>query len=361
MQTVTLEDGRSIRLNTDSGRKALCWDDTSGVSAFLKTKDVSDALSSAGYGTANKLDMILMDVCLGASIEDAYQFKDYADYYTASPNTVPGMGMDYVSMMESCTTSATVEYVGTQIVNDYKDFYTFSTSDWGEIISACGFSGGTTSENLSKVLWLSEMGISTLSLMDLSKMNDVASSIDALAELLVANKTKVFEGLYYDTVEEQLVAAANANTVPAPYLEYLKLYIRYGGTSGNSLYYMGSFSWLYDIGYIANNMQYISAATIGADANANAWPELNTAAGNLLTALDSAIVASWRDAPVAGNDIYPVLNTSINPFGLMISGETINISGGYIIPGSIPSFYETDLAFGAVSSWSDLLIEMFGN
>lgn len=63
------EDGYSIKIN-NSGRRALCWDDSGQT--LLQTKDVSDALAAAGYGKENQLDMILMDVCLGASVEDSY-------------------------------------------------------------------------------------------------------------------------------------------------------------------------------------------------------------------------------------------------------------------------------------------------
>ena len=47
-------------------------------------------------------------------------------------------------------------------------------------------------------------------------------------------------------------------------------------------------------------------------------------------------------------------------YGLTISGETIAIDSGTIVPGTCPDFYESDLAFGAASSWTDLLVEWFG-
>ncbi|AEE17814.1 clostripain-related cysteine peptidase [Treponema brennaborense] len=360
--TATLEDGSTIVLNRDFGRKALCWDEGS-ASAFLKTKDVSEALAAAGYGTTNKLGMILMDVCLGASIEDSYQFKDYAEYFAASPNNIPGMGMDYVAMMKSCTASATLESMGTQMVADYKTSYKLSGSEWGTMISTAGLTSGAMNENLEKVMWLSHLGIPTFSFIDLTKIDAVKTSVDSLATLLLSNMTKVFDGVYFDKVENTYVSTANENTEPVTYLEVLKDYVRFSGFSGNSLYYLGSFSWLFDIGYMASNMEYVSAATQGSN-NVNAWPELNTASAAVITALDAAVVSSWRDAPAppaAETGLYPVLNRTANPFGLTISGETVNINGSSIQPGVIPSFYKEDLAFGAESSWADLLAVWFGS
>ena len=92
---VETPDGKIIKVGDLSGRRALCWDESS-ASSYLKTKDVSDALEAAGFINENKAKIILMDLCLGSSVEDAYQFKDYAEYYAASPNTIPALGLNYV-------------------------------------------------------------------------------------------------------------------------------------------------------------------------------------------------------------------------------------------------------------------------
>ena len=85
-----------------SQRRGLCWDFTSDEkNAFLKTKDVSDAFAEAGYGKDKQFDMLIFDVCLGASIEDSYQFKDYANYLLGSANTVPGNGLDYRTILKN--------------------------------------------------------------------------------------------------------------------------------------------------------------------------------------------------------------------------------------------------------------------
>ena len=116
-------------------------------------------------------------------------------------------------------------------------------------------------------------------------------------------------------------------------------------------------------------MQYFSADTItlrtGSVTNENAWPELYTAATNLITELNDAIKYSWRDSQVSSDkDFYTRItgNTGLfnHYFGLTICGANIATNGTNLAQGSCPSFYKTDLAFGAESRWGDLLEYWFG-
>ena len=350
------EDGFSIKID-NSGRRALCWDESSSLTggSFLKTSDVSDALAAAGYREDNKLDMILMDVCLGASVEDSYQFKDYANYLVASPNTVPGMGMDYVSMMKSFTSDSTIESIGEQLIDDYREDYTWSVDEWSQIIYDLRTFYGVTDATLTdevlallvqKASFMSQYGISTLSMIDLTKIDELEDKITALAELLLDNKDKVFNG----------VTAQDGSSVS--YIQFLRdYYVRYSGAEALSLAYQGTYSWLFDIGYMVDRFSFVAADTINGEQNLDAWPELVTACSDVKTALEGAIVKAWRDSPSSTGNLYEDLGGS----GLVISGETIAVDGGNIVPGSCPDFYETDLAFGKDSAWTELLVEWFGN
>lgn len=338
------EDGFSIKID-NSGRRALCWDESSSLTggSFLKTSDVSDALAAAGYGEDNKLDMILMDVCLGASVEDSYQFKDYVNYLVASPNTVPGMGMNYVSMMKSFTSGSTIESIGKQLIEDYRAYYEWDISTWQEVASSLG-SGITVDD----AVWYSPCGISTLSMIDLTKIDELEDKITALAELLLANKDKVFSG----------VTAQDGSSVS--YIQFLRdFYVRYSGMTGNSMYYLGSYSWLFDIGFMIDSFSFVAADIFNGEQNPDAWPELVAACSDVKTALEGAIVKAWRDFPYSTGNLYEDLKGT--HYGLVISGETIAVDGGDIVPGSCPDFYETDLAFGNDSAWTELLVEWFGN
>ena len=351
------KDGFSIKID-NSGRRALCWDESNSSltgKSFLKTSDVSDALAAAGYGEDNKLDMILMDVCLGASVEDSYQFKDYANYLVASPNTVPGMGMDYVSIMKSFTSDSTIESIGEQLITDYKNYYTWEIDSWTQIIKELikyyGLNEADLTEEVVTLLmkkssFMSLYGIATLSMIDLTKIDELEDKITVLSELILNNKDKIFNG----------VTAQDGSSVF--YIQFLRdYYVRYRGAECLSLAYQGTYSWLFDIGYMIDSFSFIAADIFNGQQNPDAWPELVAACSDVKTALEGAIVKAWHDYPY-DEDLYEIFGGS--HYGLVISGETIAIDGGNIVPGSCPDFYETDLAFGKDSAWTQLLKEWFG-
>ena len=369
---VKTADGRTIKVGDTSGRRALCWDETSS-SNYLKTKDVSDALQAAGYSPSNKAAMILMDVCLGSSLEDAYQFKDYANYLAASPNNIPGLGLDYVNLMKSFTLNTTIEAVGQKIVQDYKTQYGNNTTLWDTYAKALGYNSysSITNTNVKQNMeWLGDLGFTTFTITDLSKIEDVKTAIDSLCTLLLSNTGKT---IYVDA---KGYFSPTKTSTTRNYVTYLGQHhanivnILSSTTDSYSLddyiYYKGSYTWLYDIGYIARMMQYFSAPTITTEsstysnANANAWPELNTAATNLITKLNDAIKYSWRDSQVSSDkDFYSRIDESTTQFshylGLTICGANIATNGNNFAQGTAPSFYKTDLAFGADSKWGDLL------
>ncbi len=375
---VKTADGRTIKVGDTSGRRALCWDEYSS-SAFLKTKDVSDALQAADYGPSKKAAMILMDVCLGSSLEDAYQFKDYANYLAASPNNIPGLGLDYVNLMKSFTLDTTIEAVGQKIVQDYKTQYGNNTTLWNNYAAQAGASSynDLSTEQKELLEWFGDLGFTTFTITDLTKIADVKTAIDSLCEVLlsVTGKAKtiiVDANGYFSPTETSTTTRQN-------YVTYLGQHhanivnILTNPTGPYSLddyiYYQGSYTWLYDIGYMARMMQYFSASTITTESstysNENAWPELNTAATNLITKLDDAIKYSWRDSKVASNgDFYSRIDESTTQFshslGLTICGANFATNGTNLAQGSCPSFYKTDLAFGAESKWGDLLTYWFG-
>ena len=373
---VKTADGRTIKVGDTSGRRALCWDEYSS-SAFLKTKDVSDALQAAGYAS-NKAAMILMDVCLGSSLEDAYQFKDYANYLAASPNNIPGMGLDYVNLMKSFTLNTTIEAIGKKIVEDYKTQYGNNTTLWNNYAAQAGASSynDLSTEQKELLEWFGDLGFTTFTITDLTKIADVKTAIDSLCEVLlsVTGKAKTIivdaNGYFSPT--------ATSTTTTQNYVTYLGQHHANIVNSFSSptvyslddyIYYQGTYTWLYDIGYIARMMQYFSASTITTESstysNENAWPELNTATTNLITKLDDAIKYSWRDSKVASNgDFYSRIDGSTTQFshslGLTICGANIATNGTNLAQGTAPSFYKTDLAFGADSRWGELLEYWFG-
>lgn len=370
---VQTADGRTIKVGETSGRRALCWDETSS-SNYLKTKDVSDALQAAGYGPSNKAAMILMDVCLGSSLEEAYQFKDYANYLAASPNNIPGMGLDYSDFIRSFQKNITIDLVPAKILSDYKTQYGNNTTLWNNYAQALGYNSysSITDTNVKQNMeWLSDLGFTTFTITDLSKIADVKTAIDSLCNVLLSAAGKA-KTVYVDANGYFSPTATEATRNYVTYLgqHHANIVNILTNTTDSYrlddyLYYQGTYTWLYDIGYIAKMMKHFSAPTIGSTPNTNAWSELYSAASDLIESLHDAIECSWRDSQVSSDkDFYTQINGNTglfnHYFGLTICGANIATNGTNLAQGTAPSFYKTDLAFGAESRWGDLLEYWFG-
>ena len=377
---VQTPDGRTLKIGGEDGRRALCQDLTSS-NALLKTKDVSDALSAAGYGPSNKAAMILMDVCLGSSLEDAYQFRNYANYLAASPNNIPGMGLDYNKLMRAFSKNTTIEEVGKKIVSDYKAQYGNDTTTWNKYAYAIygkNYYSSLDSTQKNKLEWFGDLGITTFTITDLSKVTDVKTAIDSLYDVLLSAEG-IAKTIYVDSNGYFSTTATGSTQNYVTYLgnHYVNIITFIQSLTAQNLsqynhledylYYQGTYTWLYDIGYIAKNIKDISAEDVDGSSNANAWPELNSAATNVINKLDAAIKYSWRDSKLASNsDFYtridsrPTLPEFDHYLGLSICGANIATNGTSLVQGTAPGFYKTDLAFGTDSKWGDLLIHWFG-
>lgn len=371
------KDGKTIKIGDTSGRRALCWDDSS-ASSFLKTKDVSEALSTVGFGTTkNKISMILMDVCLGSSIEDAYQFKDYADYLAASPNTIPGYGLDYTKLMKSLRKEYSVADIGERIVLDYREQYTHDHNYWpGYAQQAFGKNYNQLNDNQKEILeWLGHYGHTTFTITDLSKIETVKEKIDNLCTILLSEDGKSKDIYVTDSGYFSPVQTDNTEKFIDYIGQHNVSFVNFwNGESGHywddSIYYMGSFSWLYDIAYIAERIKVLSTETLynsnnESITNENAWADLYNAAEEVIDSLDTAITCSWRDSELEtyNEDFYLKLDGKTDfkhHYGLTICGSLLASNGDNLKEGTAPDFYKTDLAFGKDSKWGDLLEYWFG-
>lgn len=86
---------------------------------------------------------------------------------------------------------------------------------------------------------------------------------------------------------------------------------------------------------------------------------LKTKAETVTTALKKAILYTWREGPFIYNSDYLYLGENL-PYGMTIAGSTVASNGTSLVDGYAPDFYKTDLAFGEVYSWGDLLEYYFG-
>lgn len=375
-----------------SERRAICWDYTSDSEyAFLKTKDVSDALSKAGYGksqngVSNQLDMLIFDLCLGASIEDSYQFRNYAKYMLASANNIPGYGLDYTKILEnipSLSNDNPLIDFGIGIIDDYKEFYIDNDSEnrtdlwekeinqWKKDLIKQGINTPTEVKinpvDMAKFYGFvtdSNYFPCTLSLIDLSKIKTVAEKIDALAKYII-NEASLSEFGYQD--------GNNFITIKEDLKNFIDCKI-----SLVEIKYNGTFNYLYDVGFFAMSLnQYFDILKNNEElfSTVNEMKELTT---NLAAALGGAIVYTWREAPPAslnnGNTCEipetltsPVENKDFSlyygknlPFGITIAGASIGVRQNKLVDLPLEDFYSSDLDF-AKTSWDELLKSYFNN
>ena len=353
-------------------RRSMCWDETSGGSSFLKTSDVSRALKNAGFGSDNKVSLIMEDVCLGGSLEEAYELKDYSNYYVGSPNNVPGYGFDYVSFVSSLTHDATIEEIGCNLVKTYKTNYEWTSENWNEFLTNNPDLAGEDDMWIS----ISNPNANTLSFIDLSKINSVKNAVNELAQLI-----------YNDTGDEnRIIVDINTNTLyflntngkyydnqgnlPPTNAQLYNVYRRFGikwwtAYYGDPIYYNGSFGCLKDLGAMCAFMRQYYPESL--------WSELNTKTNAVTSALSNAIVASWRDgynAPtyykIKGESYYDALGSSTD----LGAGLTINCScwvnhqaadGKTYKYQEFADWYKNDLKFGKDSSnWTSLIESWWG-
>lgn len=361
---------RSASTGQKYGRRSMCWDETSGGTSFLKTSDVSNALKSAGYGTSNQIDLIMEDVCLGGSLEEAYELKDYAKYYVGSPNNVPGSGFDYISFVSSLTTGATVEEVGCNLVKTYRSNYEWTSEDWSTFIAKNP--KYASYDTLYKSICNTEL--STLSFIDLSKINSVKNAVNELAQLIyndtgaenrimvdINTNTLYFlntNGKYYD----------NQGNLPPTNAQLRYVYRRFGikwwtAYYGDPIYYTGTYGCLKDLGAMCAFMREYYPN----------WEELNTKANAVTSALSDAIVASWRDGYNTPTYYKIKGETYSDAYGSAAdlgAGLTINCScwvehqdtdGTTYKYQEFADWYKTDLAFGKdCTNWTSLIENWWG-
>ncbi len=339
-------------------RRSMCWDETSGGNGFIKTSDVSKALEAAGYGTDKKVKLIMEDVCLGGSIEESYELKDYAEYYVGSPNNIPGMGFDYISFISSLTSTATIEEVGSKLIASYKSFYEMTSDDWKEILADEDYAYLNNLDELYKSLYYAG---STLSFVDLSKVNAVKEAVNSFASFILTegtsedNRIKVYNNTFYDSENDDVPEGAVAVTK----LQAVKYWTAF---YNEPIYYEGTFGNLKDLGFMM--------AILNSIYNDESWLGISAKTKAVQNALDAAIIACWRDGYNGKPTYYK------NPLGSSTAylssdlglGLTINCAvwvpytqngNNYYTSGSA-TWYKNELAFGTdCENWTTLIQTWF--
>ena len=159
---------------------------------LMTLPEIGQALAEAEKQTGVKPEVVIFDACLMAQPEVAYELKDRAKAMIASEETVGGIGMPYVPMLNTMNTLAE--------------------------------EGKATAENISKGIIgecdkTSEKSTTTFSAIDLTKMDSVRASIDNLAEALINTDTdrQTIKDILHDTT------SYSQRSSSAPYRDYRDL------------------------------------------------------------------------------------------------------------------------------------------
>ncbi len=92
--------------------------DTSNGTNYMDIDDLVTALQSAPH-----FDFILFDACFMASIEVAYEIRDYTDYYISSPTEIPGPGAPYDAIVPYMFQDGAAVQIASAYYSVYEDLY----------------------------------------------------------------------------------------------------------------------------------------------------------------------------------------------------------------------------------------------
>jgi len=154
--------------------KGISYDESSGnhLDNFKLTQALAEGVKANG---GKKFDILIMDACLMAMIEIAYQIKDCAKIYIASEEVAPADGMPYDMILTrlAARPQTNEKDFAASMIEDYVRSYKGGSQGW----SNCTFSA-----------------------FDLSNIEPLAEKIDALSNALI-NK---FDALSYPILLSRL-------------------------------------------------------------------------------------------------------------------------------------------------------------
>ncbi len=129
--------------------KGICWDDTTGGSAWdcLTGDEVASALADARAVTGKKIDVLNMDACLMQFLEIAYEWRSEVDYLVGSQETVPGNGNYYTGPLDILQDNPSISAwnFAKSLVDEYADYYTNTSTTYSAMSLGTSFNTLMTS------------------------------------------------------------------------------------------------------------------------------------------------------------------------------------------------------------------------
>ena len=280
----------------------VCFDEINDQHS-LSLSDIDEALLSVNQFMEYNFEFVAFDACLMSTLEMANILASHAYYMYASEETVPGNGLDYTAIGKFIKEHPTAD--GAQLGKVVADsYYELCVDESGD--------GDTP----------------TMSVVDLSRMDDVVTSFNAFARDLynTVDKTDLMDDVIRDALQTESFGGNNAavgftNMVDlgglgdscskysdkaASVRQALHNAVVYSvsgpvheNASGISVYYpihIDGSSELRTFGQIAVSPYYLAFVDIMAYAAANA--------GDISAYDDSAVLDSWAGRDYAGSDYW---------------------------------------------------------
>ena len=283
-----------------------------------------------------------------------------------SPNEMPGNGLKYDTLL-SCLNKGdcinedgklnTVKFLYNG-VNSFKTFYN-NFLDWKSIKSYLVSSNiEVTPLNMSihaanhRGTGEYFMNCPTITAIDVSHVVELKDSINKLVTLIKNNKSllNILNKKMYKTKDGKMIEYEKM--IQLLFLNFYNSAIMYDSPVGP----------LYDLGDISQTLYSLTKEKLDiGDANPNYWSEFNTLTYNIITSLDSVVIASWRPGYEKGA-LYEKGDgtaTGIAPYdkgsyGLCVLGPNfLKESNGYRI--EFDFNYKDNLSFNTDALWHDLM------
>lgn len=285
----------------------------------IQSHEISNVLKLNGYNK-NKIDILILDKCLGSSIEEVFEFSDCCRYMLASPINIPRDGLNYKKVISRLSEKQNPKDAGISIISDFMEYQQIGNNTWSIKASASKYS-------MEEISFHFFSDVSALTMIDLRKISNVLNSINLLATSIIELPKKD---------QKELMDFCFKPKTP--------------------LWCSSSYLDLYDLGYLSDKIieydKYNSK-------------KLKIVASKLQNNLSELIVCAWRDGSSDDNSLYYKTKYSINnSINSILCGDYygITISGGiktHFDKKKVSELYKTELNFGEESQWSQILLYDF--
>lgn len=214
---------RETYTNSNALTQALCLDASVNTGRLLTCKNITDALTEAGWTGADKPKILWNDVCLQATAEIAWNYRGCADYYCASPNV--SLMPNYYGIFTNIKKDVSALELGKVLVSAYFErYYKDPRTCPSNPTEAQGQRASGTSMFTQSFISL-----------DTNKLTELKNAVEKLSQDLLTikeNNGDVFNSIYTNYIKQSLDVLKDCK----------------------GLAYPGTYAWLNDLGWFCNDI-----------------------------------------------------------------------------------------------------------